>query len=537
MTDATYDYVVVGAGSAGCVMARRLSDAPNTNVLLLEAGRPDDKHGIGIPAFWAELFQTEIDWAYTTEPQPEMNDREMFWPRGKTLGGSSAINAMIYTRGHPFDYDRWADLGNAGWSYSDVLPFFRKIENRTGNDVDSGVPETDGPLHVTDPHSPHSLSQTFVEAAVEAGYQHNADFNGQRQEGFGIFHRTQKQGRRHSVADAYLAPVLNQSTLTVETGALATQILFERDRAVGVRYEQDGKHRRANAAEEVILCGGTINSPQLLMLSGIGPAEHLHEYDIDVKQNLPGVGRNLQDHLTALVAYDVTKGRTLDDIDGVLQFPLNLARFFLFNQGPLTSNIAEAGGFIRVQADRPAPDLEILSAAAHPRMHRFDNPERTRGFSFGPVQLRPKSRGRITLRSADPHADPAIDPQYLTEPADREMLLEGIRRSRELARTPPLDEYLGEEIRPGTDVQDDEALLEYIREQGHSVYHPVGTCKMGTDEQAVVDDRLHVHGVEGLRVVDASIMPTIIGGHTNAPTIMIGEKAADMLTNTVGRST
>lgn len=529
MTETTYDYVVVGAGSAGCVMARRLSEQKATQVLLLEAGRPDDKREIQIPILLFDLFRTEVDWAYSTEPQSGMHGREMSWPRGKTLGGCSSINAMVHVRGHPSDYDQWASLGNEGWEYAEVLPFFKKSENFSEEDADSQLHASEGPLHVTDPRSPRDLSQTFVEAAVRAGYQHNADFNGRHQEGFGLFHLTQKNGRRQSVADAYLKPALDRSNLTVETGAHTRQILFEGDRAVGVRYEREGQSVRANAAEEVILCGGTINSPQLLMLSGIGPADHLREHEISVQQRLPGVGQNLQDHLTAYVVYKATKGETLDDADSVTRLPLNLAQFYLFGRGPLTSNIAEAAGFIRTEKDLPAPDLEVFTAPAHPTSHRFDNPEGIRGFSFAPVCMRPESRGRISLRSADPFEAPAIDPQYLTESVDLEKLVEGIRRSREIARTSPLDEHLGEEIWPGGNVESDEALSEYIRERGNSVYHPVGTCRMGDSERAVVDERLRVHGTEGLRVVDASVMPTIVGGHTNAPTVMIAEKAADMI--------
>lgn len=535
MPNGSFDYVIVGAGSAGCVLANRLSEDGQSEVLLLEAGGPDDGRAVRIPALFPELVKTEVDWEYYTEPQPGMADRELYWPRGKTLGGTSSVNAMIYSRGHPSDYDRWADRGSEGWAYEEVLPYFKRSERFVGDDGDPEYHGEDGPLVVADQRSPRDLSRAFVDAASEVGYDRNRDFNGSRLDGFGLFHVTQKGGRRHSLADAYLKPALDRSNLTVETGAHVTRVVFEGDRAVGVSYEQDGRSRRVETAREVILSGGAIDSPKLLLLSGIGPAAHLREHGIDVERDLPGVGRNLQDHLVVYVIYEAPTSATLDKADSPTRLPVNLAKYFLLKRGPLTSNIAEAGGFIRTEETLAAPDLEIQFVPAYVMNHGFDNPEEGGGFSLGSILLRPESRGRLTLRSSDPFEAPAIDPRYFTEAADRDLLVAGVRRAREIARASPFDGYRGDEVWPGANVESDEAIVEFIRENGHTDYHPVGTCKMGDDDMAVVDDRLTVHGIEGLRIVDASVMPTIISGHTNAPTVMIAEKAAEMIEADRGR--
>ncbi len=523
--DGPYDYVVVGAGSAGCVLANRLTADGETEVLLLEAGKPDEKREIGIPAACSELWKSSVDWEYYTEPQAELHDRELYWPRGKTLGGSSSINAMIYARGQPADYDHWAELGNDGWAYDDVLPYFKQAEhNERGASEYHG---TGGPRNVADLQSPNELSDAFVEAGQAVGLPHNEDFNAGDQSGVGLYQVTQKDGERHSAADAYLKPVLDRSNLTAVTGAQVTRVRFDGREAVGVEYVRDGtdEPETVDANEEVILSAGAINSPQLLMLSGIGPAAHLDEHDIPVVHDLPGVGRNLQDHLNAKVNYACEKPITLEKADSLW----NLLKYLLFKRGPLTSNLAEAGGFTSVSGDDDRPDVQFHFGPSYSVNHGFDNPD-GHGFWLSALCLRPESRGRITLQSADPSDDPLVDPQYLTEEADLKVLLDGLKLVRDILQSEPFDEYRGELVSPDVDMASDERLVEHIREAAETLYHPVGTCKMGDDEKAVVDDRLAVHGVDRLRVVDASIMPTITSGNTDAPTTMIAEKAADYIT-------
>ena len=521
---ATYDYVIVGAGSAGCVLANRLSADGDTDVLLLEAGKPDEKREISMPVAYSELFKSDVDWAYYTDPQPELNDRDCYWPRGKTLGGSSSINAMIYARGQPADYDGWADLGNDGWAYEDVLPYFKRAEhNERGPSECHG---TGGPRNVADQQSPNELSEAFVEAGEAVGLPHNEDFNAGDQSGVGLYQLTQKDGERHSAADAYLKPVLDRPNLTATTGAQVTRVTFDGQTAVGVEYLQDetGSTESVDASEEVILSAGAIDSPQLLMLSGVGPAAHLEAHDISVVHDLPGVGRNLQDHLQVKVNCACEKPISLDGADSLW----NVLKYLLLKRGPLTSNVAEAGGFTSVTAGADRPEIQLHFGPSYSVNHGFDNPD-GHGFWLGALCLQPESRGRITLRSADPFAEPAIDPQYLTEDEDVEVLLEGLKLIREILQAEPFDEYRGETVLPNRDTRSEARLIEHIRETAHSLYHPVGTCKMGAGEMAVVDDRLAVHGCDRLRVVDASIMPTITSGNTDAPTTMIAEKAADYI--------
>ncbi len=519
----TYDYVLVGAGSAGCVLANRLS-ANGDRVLLLEAGKPDEKREIGIPVAYSELFKSDFDWEYYTEPQTELNNRECYWPRGKTLGGSSSINAMIYVRGQPGDYDHWAELGNDGWAYDDVLDYFKQAEhNERGPSEYHG---TGGPRNVADPQAPNELSEAFLEAGGAVGLPRNDDFNAGDQSGVGLYQLTQTDGKRHSAADAYLKPVLDRTNLTAITGAQVTRVRFDGREAVGVEYVRDGSGTKetVDASKEVILSAGAINSPQLLMLSGVGPAAHLTDHGISIVQNLPGVGQNLQDHLQVKSNYACEKPITLEAAESLW----NLLKYLIVKRGPLTSNVAEAGGFTSVSEDSDRPDIQFHFGPSYSINHGFDNPD-GHGFWLGALCLRPESRGQITLRSADPFDEPAIDPQYLTEEEDLEILLSGLKLIREILQAGPFDEYRGEEVVPGSDVQSEEQLIEHIRETAASLYHPVGTCKMGTDDMAVVDGRLRVHGLDRLRVVDASIMPTITSGNTDAPTTMIAEKAADYI--------
>lgn len=499
-----YDYIVIGAGSAGCVVTNRLTEDCKTKVLLLEAGGSDAKPEIQVPIEWFKLWGTEVDWAYFTEPEPYLNNRKIYHPRGKVLGGTSSINAMIYMRGNRYDYDNWSKLGNRGWSYEEVLPYFKKSENHyLGASQFHGV---DGLLSVTDTLAPSVISQKFIEAAVSLGYSHNPDFNGAQQEGVGLYQLTIKNGKRHSTAAAFLLPILNRSNLTVKTGALVTRLLFEGTRAVGVEYLHSGVLHQVRVNNEVILSAGAFDSPKLLMLSGVGNADYLQSLDIPVVANLPGVGQNLQDHVMVPVAYE-----------SIQEF-----------QPASTSNIAEAGLFLRTKYNLDvAPDLQLYAGSVlwAPPAYARDCP----GFAITPSLSRSKNCGSVTLRSPNPLLPPVIKMNYLQDESDKLALLTGLKIARELINSNVFDDFRGEEVAPGINVKSDEALLAYIIEVCETVYHPVGTCKMGVDSSAVVDPELRVHGVDGLRVIDASIMPNITTGNTNAPTIMIGEKGADLI--------
>lgn len=517
-----HDYIIVGAGAAGCVLAERLTEQPHIRVLLVEAGGRDDRKEIRIPAAFRKLFKSECDWSYFTEPEACLAGRRLYWPRGKVLGGSTSINAMIYIRGHRWDYDQWAGLGCPGWNYAEVLPFFKKAEDnsRGGSDYHGAG----GPLHVTDPRAANVLSGTFAEGAAEAGYARNPDFNGAEQEGFGLYQLTQRRGQRWSAADAYLRPAMRRPNLVVRTGTHVTRVLLENGRASGVECIEGGRKASYRAEREVILCGGTVNSPQLLMLSGIGPAGHLRSLGIAVAADLPGVGENLQDHLQVRIGHECTQPITLYGAENLS----NSVRYLFLRTGPFTSNIAESGGFVRTSARLPAPDLQFMFGPTFYHEHGF-RPAEGHGFGTLVVLLRPESRGRIRLRSADPLAPPEICANYLAGDGETELLIEGLKIARHIFRSKAFDPWRGPEASPGADAHSDESLGNYIRQSAETIYHPVGTCKMGTGEAAVVDPELRVRGIERLRVADASVMPTIPGGNTNAPTIMIAEKAASLV--------
>ena len=522
----TYDYIIVGAGSAGCVLANRLSANPAKRVLLLEAGPSDWHPFIHMPAGLAKLVNRKgINWDYYTEPEPCLDGRRLWWPRGRVLGGSSSINAMCYIRGDARDYDEWARLaGDERWRWTNVLPYFKRAEGNTrGADERHGA---DGPLGVQDLKYRNVLTQAFVDAAQACGFGLNADFNGAQQEGFGCYQVTQKNGARCSTAVAYLRPARPRANLTVLTGAQAQRVLLDGGRARGVVYRRGGDTARAEGGE-VLLCGGAINSPQLLLLSGIGPADHLRAHGIEVELDNAGVGANLQDHLDICTLQHCTQRVSYDRLSDTLV----ALRYLLRRDGPGTSNIAEGGGFVRTRhAEDERCDLQLHFIPA-----LLDDHGRQRlpgdGFTLHACMLRPKSRGSLRLKSADPNAKAAIQANYLSDPDgyDLKMLVEGVKISRGIFGAKPFDAYRGTEIYPGAPAQSESEIVAYVRRKAETVYHPVGTCRMGSDAGAVVDPALRVRGVEGLRVVDASVMPCLPGGNTNAPTVMIAEVAADLI--------
>ena len=529
MSELEADYVIVGAGSAGCVIANRLSADPSVRVVLLEAGGRDWNPWIHIPVgYFKTMHNPSVDWCYRTEPDPGLNGRRLAWPRGKVLGGSSSLNGLLYVRGQPQDYDRWRQLGNAGWAWDDVLPLFKRTERQErGADEFHGG---DGPLWVSNMRLSRPICDAWVAAAQAAGYPFNPDYNGATQEGVGYFQLTARKGRRCSAAVAYLNPVRGRSNLKIVTRAQVSRIEIEDRRATAVRYRgAGGVEQRIASRREIILSAGAIGSPQILMLSGLGEAEHLREHGIGVAADLPGVGRNLQDHLQARLVYKCNEPTLNDEVRSLFNQARIAAKYALFRSGPMTMAASLATGFLRTGEHLETPDIQF-----HVQPWSADSPGEGvhpfSAFTTSVCQLRPESRGEIRLTSPDPTAYPAIRPNYLASETDRRTLVEGIRIAQRIAREAPLSTKISAAHSPGPDVRNDAAaLLDWARDTATTIYHPAGTCRMGSDSSAVVDARLRVRGIAGLRVADCSIMPEIVSGNTNAPAMMIGEKASDML--------
>ena len=527
MASERYDFIVVGAGSAGCVLANRLSADPSVKVLLLEAGPRDRSPWIHIPVgYYKSIANPAIGWGYETDPVPGINGRRISWPRGKVLGGSSSINGLIYIRGQAEDFDHWRQLGNGGWDWDSVKPYFMRAEGQErGADEFHGA---DGPLGVSDVHR-NEICDAYIEAAREAGIPYNADFNGARQEGVGYFQLTTRRGLRSSTAVSYLKPARKRPNLRIETGALATKINFDGQRATGISYRQNGETRTAEVARELVLSGGAINSPQLLELSGLGPASVLREHGIEVVADLPGVGADLQDHYQARHIYECTRPLSVnDEVRSPIHKLVAAVRWALFRTGPLAIGAGHVGLFARTRAEVESPDVQfhfIRFSADGPggKLHDFS------GITVSVCQLRPESRGTIHIRSADPREPPSIQPNYLDTQGDRDTMLAGMRLARKIVEIPAMKSYVRREVLPGPEVNSDEEMLEYVRDYGSTIFHPTSTCRMGQDGMAVVDERLRVRGVDALRVADASVMPSVVSGNTNATCVMIGEKAADMI--------
>jgi len=520
-----HDYIVIGAGSSGCVVAGRLA-AAGAKVLLLEAGGPDDSPNIRIPGLAEKLLDSPFDWGYRTLPQPELLGRRIFLPRGKCLGGSSAINSMVYMRGNRGDYDHWRQLGNEGWGYDDLLPYFIRSEgNQRYRD---GFHGTSGPLIVSDHKDRSPLTEMFMAAAKEVGHSFTDDVNGARQEGYGYFQATIGRMGRCSAAVAFLHPAMATGNLTVVTNALSTRLMIEGGRAVAVAYLHEGRPETARAAQEIILSAGAINSPQLLLLSGIGPAAELDRLGVPVVNDLPGVGKNLQDHLYVYARFEVKQPPAPRDMSNA-ELEAAKHRFMSDGGGPLGSNFMEAGAFMRCDPASEYPDIQLHFELSFGASY-FEGATRERnGFAMSPYICRPRSRGEIRLNSADPLDRPLIDPRYFSDPSDLALLVEGLKKALEIGNARAFAAAGARQIYPDPGDMSDAALAHYTRRNASTVWHPVGSCKMGSDPMAVVDDKLRVHGLSGLRIADASIMPVMVSGNTNAPCIMIGEKASDLI--------
>jgi len=525
---AEFDYIIIGAGSAGCVLANRLTEDAGCKVLLLEAGPPDKSMWIKIPAGFTKLLNNPaLNWNFESEPEPTMAGRRIPIPRGKTLGGSSSINGMLYVRGNPLDYNTWAQFGNRGWGYESVLPYFKKAENFSpGGDDTRG---RGGPLNVDHMREHAELLDAFIDAAVDEGFKRNKDYNNGEQEGFGYFQVTQKNGERWSVARGYLDPIRHRPNLKVETEAYTTRIILDGKRAVGVAYQQGGQAKEARASREVIVAAGAVKSPHILELSGIGNPELLGSLGIAVQHALPGVGENYRDHFAPRLNWRVKLPVSLNERSRGLPLAMEVLKYYTQRRGILTFTAGIAYGFIKTRPELEEPDVQYHFAHASYGNAQTRELDREPGMTLTVYQCRPESKGSIHAKSSDPHADPAIRPNFLAETYDQQVLLDGLKIGRRIIDNRVMDKYRAYEMNPGPKVQSDAEWIQWARETGQTTYHVIGTCKMGQDPMAVVDDQLRVHGIAGLRVVDASIMPTVPSGNTNAAVIMIAEKGADMI--------
>ncbi len=528
---AEYDYVIIGAGSAGCVLANRLSADPGLSVCLIEAGKKDTSLMVRMPAGVGELIGTAgpQNWGFWTEPQTHLEKRKLYWPRGKGWGGSSSINGMIYIRGHARDYDQWRQMGLTGWSYEDVLPYFRKSEHFEGGADD--FHGENGPLWISQSPLDNPVYRAFLKAGEEAGYKRTEDFNGAQQEGFGPYQRNIRKGERWSASFAYLRPIAGvRDNLTVLSTGLVAKLIVEKGQAKGVEVVS-GKGKQAQtirAGREVIVCAGAVQSPQILQLSGIGPADELMQQGIEVVCDAPDVGKNLQDHLDVLVHQEMSQPLSAyAQRKGLRKYAIGL-KYLAAKSGPGADNFLQAGAFLKTREGLDRPDIQLHYVNALSFAHATETPEQD-GFMVHACQLRPESKGTIGLRSTDPFDTPAIDPNYLATEEDRRVMREGLKIMRDVVGQNALKPYRGPEMSPGESVKTDDEIDAFIRQNAETIYHPVGTVRMGADERAPLDGQLRLRGVDGLRVVDASVMPTLIGGNTNAPTIMIAEKAADMI--------